>query len=142
MELYIRAGMKRFKNIISLAFLLLMSSAYAEDPGVFFIKPSNGDVVDKTFEVVFGISGMTLAPAGTYDSGTGHHHLIIDAPLPDLSMPVPANTQYLHFGKGQDKTMITLEPGKHKLQMILGDGNHIPHSPPIYSEIIEIEVKP
>ena len=134
--------MKRFKNIISLAFLLLMSSAYAEDPRVFFIKPSNGDVVDKTFEVVFGISGMTLAPAGTYDSGTGHHHLIIDAPLPDLSMPVPANTQYLHFGKGQDKTMLTLEPGKHKLQMILGDGNHIPHSPPIYSEIIEIEVKP
>ena len=142
MGLYFRAGMKRFKNIISLAFLLLMSSAYAEDPRVFFIKPSNGDVVDKTFEVVFGISGMTLAPAGTYDSGTGHHHLIIDAPLPDLSMPVPANTQYLHFGKAQDKTMITLEPGKHKLQMILGDGNHIPHSPPIYSEIIEIEVKP
>ena len=99
-------------------------------------------MVDKTFEVVFGISGMTLAPAGTYDSGTGHHHLIIDAPLPDLSMPVPANTQYLHFGKGQDKTMLTLEPGKHKLQMILGDGNHIPHSPPIYSEVIEIEVKP
>ena len=142
MELYIRVGMKRFKNIISLAFLLLMSSAYAEDPRVFFIKPSNGDVVDKTFEVVFGISGMTLAPAGTYNNGTGHHHLIIDAPLPDLSMPVPANTQYLHFGKGQDKTIITLEPGKHKLQMILGDGNHIPHSPPIYSEIIEIEVKP
>ena len=120
----------------------MASSVYAEDSRVFFIKPSNGDVVDKTFEVVFGISGMTLAPAGTYDSGTGHHHLIIDAPLPDLSMPVPANTQYLHFGKGQDKTMLTLEPGKHKLQMILGDGNHIPHSPPIYSEIIEIEVKP
>ena len=74
MELYFRAGMKRFKNIISLAFLLLVSSAYAEDSRVFFIKPSNGDVVDKTFEVVFGISGMTLAPAGTYDSGTGHHH--------------------------------------------------------------------
>ena len=142
MELYFRTGMKQFKNIISLAFLLLVSSVYAEDSRVFFINPSNGDVVDKTFEVVFGISGMTLAPAGTYDSGTGHHHLIIDAPLPDLSMPVPANKQYLHFGKGQDKTMITLEPGKHKLQMILGDGNHIPHSPPIYSEIIEIEVKP
>ncbi len=142
MGLYFRAGMKRFKNIISLAFLLLMSSAYAEDPGVFFIKPSNGDVVDKTFEVVFGISGMTLAPAGTYNNGTGHHHLIIDAPLPNLSMPVPATKQYLHFGKAQDRTMITLDPGKHRLQMILGDGNHIPHSPPIYSEIIEIEVKP
>ena len=142
MGLYFRARMKRFINIISLAFLLLMSFAYAEDPGVFFIKPSNGDVVDKTFEVVFGISGMTLAPAGTYDSGTGHHHLIIDAPLPDLSMPVPATKQYLHFGKAQDRTMITLDPGKHRLQMILGDGNHIPHNPPIYSEIIEVEVKP
>tara|TARA_B100001996_G_scaffold291054_1_gene231265 strand:- start:3459 stop:3887 length:429 start_codon:yes stop_codon:yes gene_type:complete len=142
MGLYLRAGMKRFKNIISLSFLLLISSVYGEDSSVFFIKPSNGDVVDKTFEVVFGINGMTLAPAGTYDNDTGHHHLIIDAQLPDLSMPVPATKQYLHFGKAQDRTMITLEPGKHTLQMILGDGNHIPHNPPIYSEIIEIEVKP
>ena len=59
MGLYLRAGMKRFKNIISLSFLLLISSVYGEDSSVFFIKPSNGDVVDKTFEVVFGINAVS-----------------------------------------------------------------------------------
>ena len=120
----------------------MTSSIYSEDSRVFFIQPSDGDVLDTTFEVIFGIEGMSLAPAGTYESNTGHHHLIIDAPLPDLSMPVPASEQYIHFGKAQDRVMITLKPGKHSLQMILGDGNHIPHDPPLYSEKIIIEVKP
>ena len=57
-------------------------------------------------------------------------------------MPVPATKKHLHFGKAQDRVKITLEPGKHTLQMILGDGNHIPHKAPIYSEIIVIEVRP
>ncbi len=134
--------MIRFKYIISTVFLLMTSSIYSEDSRVFFIQPSDGDVLDTTFEVIFGIKGMSLAPAGTYESNTGHHHLIIDAPLPDLSMPVPASEQYIHFGKAQDRVMITLKPGKHSLQMILGDGNHIPHDPPLYSEKIIIEVKP
>ena len=108
--------------------LLMASPIYSEEPSVFFIQPSNGDTVDSTFEVIFGIKEMTLAPAGTYEDNTGHHHLIIDAPLPNLAMPVPASKQYLHFGKAQDRVTITLKPGKHTLQMILGDGNHIPHS--------------
>lgn len=134
--------MKQFTQLACIFSLLFSAAIYAEDSKVFFIEPSNGDTVDQTFEVVFGISGMTLAPAGTYEAGTGHHHLIIDSPLPDLTMPVPATKKHLHFGKAQDRVKITLEPGKHTLQMILGDGNHIPHKAPIYSEIIVIEVRP
>ena len=134
--------MKKFTHIICLYLLLAPADFYAKDSKVFFIEPSDGDLVDQTFEVVFGISGMTLSPAGTYEIGTGHHHLIIDAPLPDLTMPVPATKNHLHFGKAQDRVKITLEPGQHTLQMILGDGNHFPHKPPIYSEIIVIEVQP
>ena len=134
--------MKQFTQITCIFILLFSTAIYAEDSKVFFIEPSDGDVVGQTFEVVFGISGMTLSPAGTYEIGTGHHHLIIDAPLPDLKMPVPATKNYLHFGKAQDRVKITLEPGQHTLQMILGDGNHIPHKPAIYSEIIVIEVQP
>ena len=99
-------------------------------------------MVDKTFEVVFGIEGMTLAPAGTYENNTGHHHLIIDAELPALSLPIPASENYVHFGKGQDRTELTLEPGRHSLQLLLGDGNHVPHQPPVASKKIEVIVKP
>ena len=134
--------MMRLKKIIFMTLLLMASPIYSEEPSVFFIQPSNGDTVNSTFEVIFGIKQMSLAPAGTYEDNTGHHHLIIDAPLPNLAMPVPATKQYLHFGKAQDRVTITLEPGKHTLQMILGDGNHIPHKPPIYSEVIVIEVRP
>ena len=72
---------------------------------------------------------------------TGHHHLIIDADLPDLGMPIPANDSYIHFGDGSTATEITLEPGQHTLQMLLGDHLHVPHDPPIVSEPITITVE-
>ena len=73
---------------------------------------------------------------------TGHHHLIIDAELPALSLPIPASENYVHFGKGQDRIVLTLGPGKHSLQLLLGDGNHVPHQPPVASKKIEVVVKP
>ena len=102
MGLYPWTRMMRLKKIIFMTLLLMASPIYSEEPSVFFIQPSNGDTVDSTFEVIFGIKEMSLAPAGTYEDNTGHHHLIIDAPLPNLAMPVPATKHYLHFGKAQD----------------------------------------
>ena len=137
--------MREYRVIFIMFFLLCcngLSLAVETSTKVFIIQPKNGEIVDKTFEVIFGIEGMTLAPAGTYENNTGHHHLIIDAELPALSLPIPASENYVHFGKGQDRTVLTLEPGKHSLQLLLGDGNHVPHQPPISSTKIEVVVKP
>ncbi|GIT37985.1 MAG: hypothetical protein Ct9H300mP6_18530 [Gammaproteobacteria bacterium] len=96
-------------RVIFITFFLVcfngLSLAKESSTKVFIIQPKNGEMVDKTFEVVFGIEGMTLAPAGTYQNNTGHHHLIIDAELPALSLPIPASENYVHFGKGQDRTL-------------------------------------
>ncbi|SVB81733.1 uncharacterized protein METZ01_LOCUS234587, partial [marine metagenome] len=128
-------------KVISLIILLIFSvnlMAHEESfKRVVILQPVNGEKVDQTFEVYFGIEGMTLASAGTYEPATGHHHLIIDADLPDLSLPIPSSSNYLHFGQGQDQTQLTLMPGKHTLQLILGDGNHIPHKQPLISKKIE-----
>ena len=133
-------------KIISLIILLIFSVnllAHEESSKrVVILQPKNGENVNQTFEVYFGIEGMTLAPAGTYEPATGHHHLIIDADLPNLLLPIPSSSNYLHFGKGQDHTQLTLIPGKHTLQLILGDGNHIPHKQPLISKKIEITVRP
>jgi len=133
-------------KVISLIILLIFSvnlMAHEESfKRVVILQPVNGEKVDQTFEVYFGIEGMTLASAGTYEPATGHHHLIIDADLPDLSLPIPSSSNYLHFGQGQDQTQLTLMPGKHTLQLILGDGNHIPHKQPLISKKIEITVRP
>lgn len=108
----------------------------------YIISPADGDTVDSTFTVLFGLSGMGVAPAGTVAENTGHHHLLIDVDqMPDLSAPLPATDHIRHFGGGQTETRITLPPGKHTLQLVLGNQGHIPHNPPVMSEKITVVVK-
>jgi Domain of unknown function (DUF4399) len=109
---------------------------------VFFIEPADGASVKSPFKVKFGIEGMEVAPAGTDKKHSGHHHLLIDASLEDYGSPIPADDNYRHFGKGQTETEVSLPPGKHTLQLILGDMNHIPHEPAIESDVITITVEP
>ncbi len=91
--------------------------------------------------MVFGLKGMGVAPAGTDKENTGHHHLIIDAPLPPLDEPIPADDHHVHFGGGQTETTIELAPGTHTLQLLLADQNHVPHEPPVVSDRITITVE-
>ena len=84
---------------------------------------------------------MVVAPAGEDTPHSGHHHLLIDTGLPDLGLPVPKDDQHMHFGDGSTVTEITLEPGEHTLQMLLGDHLHIPHDPPLISDQITIYVE-
>ena len=112
-----------------------------EGARVFFISPSDGDTVSNPVKVVFGIAGMSVAPAGDQTPHSGHHHIIIDADLPDLNFPIPASDNYVHFGDGRTETEITLQPGEHTLQMLLGDHTHIPHDPPLMSEKITVFVE-
>ena len=105
------------------------------------LSPADGAVVASTFTVQFGLRGMGVAPAGINIQGTGHHHLLVDTDvLPDLHFPLPASGQVIHFGKGQTETQLTLSPGEHTLQLILGDYLHIPHDAPVLSEKITITV--
>ena len=112
-----------------------------EGASVFFISPIDGETVTNPFVVEFGISAMELVKAGDNQAGSGHHHLIIDAGPPDLSMPIPADEHYMHFGDASASTELTLEPGSHTLQLLLGDFLHIPHDPPVLSTTITIIVE-
>ena len=109
---------------------------------VYIINPKDGATVDNPVRVQFGLKGMGIAPAGIKFDNTGHHHLLIDTDAPaDQSAPLPASDKIVHFGKGQTETTVTLTPGKHTLQLLLGDSNHVPHSPPVLSKKITITVK-
>ena len=86
---------------------------------------------------------MGVAPAGVEKPNAGHHHLLIDTDPPaDLSVPLPATDKILHFGKGQTETTLTLPPGRHTLQLVLADQNHVPHNPPVTSKKVTITVAP
>ena len=114
----------------------------SEDRKVFFVSPSNGENVESPVIVKFGVIGMSIVPAGEDKPMSGHHHLLINLEkLPDMSMPIPADNNHLHFGKGQTETTIELPKGKHTLQLLLGNHIHIPHKIPLLSEKIEIIVE-
>ncbi len=119
----------------------MVRSTSAPGASVFIISPLNGSTVTSPVTVKFGISGMAVAPAGQFTDNSGHHHLLIDAALENPDQPIPGDANHRHFGKGQTETVIELEPGQHTLQLVLGDGNHIPHQPPVMSEIVTITVE-
>jgi hypothetical protein len=109
---------------------------------VYIVSPKDGAKIKGPVTVVFGLKGMGIAPAGIKLENTGHHHLLIDSSPPaDLSLPLPANEKTVHFGKGQTETTLTLAPGKHTLQLVLGDFVHIPHEPAVVSKQITIVVE-
>jgi Domain of unknown function (DUF4399) len=109
---------------------------------VYIISPRDGATVHNPVLVQFGLKGMGIAPAGVKFDNTGHHHLLIDTEAPaDHNAPLPATDKIVHFGKGQTETTLTLSPGKHTLQLLLADMNHVPHQPPVISTKITITVK-
>jgi len=108
---------------------------------VFFITPVDGATVTNPISIEFGIAGMDVVKAGNNQPNSGHHHLLIDTGLPDMGLPIPANEHHVHFGDGSVSTQISLPPGEHKLQMLLGDHLHIPHNPALTSAQITITVE-
>jgi len=116
-------------------------SAAPEGAKVTITSPANGATVSSPVTVQFAIEGMTLAAAGTPDAGTGHHHLLIDTGMPALDQPIPKDANHVHFGQAQTEGQVELAPGQHTLQLVLGDGNHVPHDPPVASEVITITVQ-
>lgn len=140
--------MKTLKILIALAALVIGGVAIAGDSPapknayLYIGWPNDGEVIySNNFRVWFGLRKMGVSPAGVDKPMTGHHHLIIDAPLPPMDEEIPADHNHLHFGKGQTETRITLTPGTHTLQLLLADRNHIPHNPPVMSRKITITVK-
>lgn len=128
-------------TLMATSALALDRSAAPEGSLAYIVSPLDGQELTSPVTVVFGLKGMGVAPAGVEKEHTGHHHLLINTPVPALDLPVPADENHLHFGKGQTEVTIELAPGKHTLQLLLGNHLHVPHDPAVTSEVIEITVK-
>lgn len=112
------------------------------DAYVYIGWPLDGATVNSNhIKIWFGTRNFGIAPAGVTTRNTGHHHLLIDVPVPPLDQPIPNDRNHLHFGLGQTETVIELPPGKHTLQLLMGDADHVPHDPPLMSKRITIYVR-
>jgi hypothetical protein len=112
----------------------------APNAEVYFIDLKDGATVPAKLKVYFGLRNMGIAPAGSDRDNSGHHHLLIDTELPPLDKPIPNDFNHLHFGAGQTEAEITLKPGEHTLQLLMGDKDHVPHTPPVMSQRIRVRV--
>ena len=144
-ESLIKSLIKLF-TIKCLSLLFAVSVIFAGEtpsvPGtkVYFINIKDGQTLKSPFLVQFGLTGeMGIAPALADWPDTGHHHLIINAPPPNENKAI--SKKQLHLHKGQTEITIKLPPGKHTLQAVLGDYSHIPHDPPVMSEVITVTVE-
>jgi len=142
-------GLRFLSSLAALAMLAslptVLSAQTASPPGamVYIISPKDGETVTGPFKVQFGLTGMGIAPVGVQTNNTGHHHLIVDAKLSDeeLKRPIAVDAQHVHFGGGQTEAMVTLPPGRHTLQLVLGDHAHTPHNPPVMSQVVTVTVR-
>ncbi|WP_428504859.1 DUF4399 domain-containing protein [Roseateles sp.] len=104
-----------------------------------FTNLQDGAKIETPFLLTFGLTGMGIAPITKAQSKTGHHHLLINRDLPlDFNQPLPFNEQYVHFGKGQMETVLTLKPGDYTLRLVLADHRHVPNF--VYSKPLKITV--
>lgn len=129
------------KALLSAVLFLSLSSAFAAAKSkVMFVSPKDGETVAQTFEVHFGVEGMTVAKAGDLKEGTGHHHLIIDGKPVKKGEVVPKDETHKHFGDGATSTKVTLSPGKHTLTLQFADGTHKSYGDE-YATTITVNVK-
>ncbi len=147
--------MKRLLTLTAATIFCTLVSANAGDTPApegamqYIVNLKDGDTVTSPVTVIFGIKGMGVAPAGVEKEHTGHHHIFLNRPLfgegeegkDEYDANIPADENHIHFGGGQTEKKLELTPGKHTIQLVFADKDHIPHNPPIFTEQITINVK-
>lgn len=130
-------------NLAATGIALAGDTPSAGNAVVYIGWPNDGEVLPagRPFRVWFGLRNMGVAPKGIKFNNTGHHHLLIDTDLPAMDQEIPSDRKHLHFGAGETETMLELPPGKHTLQLLMGDYRHLPHDPPVVSKKITITVR-
>lgn len=139
--------MRAWTMLAALLAAVAITPVYAQrepspkDAAVYIIWPYDGAVIKGGFWLRMGLRNMGVVPKGGQFPHAGHHHVLIDTELPPLDQQIPSDRNHLHFGAGETEARIELPPGTHTLQLLLGDHNHVPHDPPVYSDRITVTVR-
>jgi hypothetical protein len=113
------------------------------DAELYIIAPANGQTVRSPFWVTMGLRNFGVTRAGDKAPGAGHHHILVDVDEKTIEPdePIPQDKNHLHFGAGQTEARVELPPGRHTLQLVLGDSEHLPFgNPPLVSKKIVVNV--
>jgi len=107
---------------------------------VYFINLKEGQTIKSPYVIQIGLtSQMGIAPALADWPDTGHHHIIVDSTITNMNKSI--SSKHIHLSKGQSEISVDLTKGKHTIQIVFADYSHIPHDPPVMSEVINITVE-
>ena len=99
---------------------------------VTIVEPANGATVPAgSVTVRLTVTGVPIVPAGDTTSGTGHHHLYLDADVTDPTVPIPTVPgSIIHMGDASSEYVFeNVPPGEHRLIAVVADGIHVPLQP-------------
>ncbi len=105
------------------------------------LQPQDGATVTSPLTVIVAMQGGMEMAGGMHHAGA-HLHLVIDSPLPVAGARIPVDSHHIHFMHGQTQTTIDLAPGKHTLQLILGNVAHTVAPDAPHSSLVTFTVKP
>jgi Domain of unknown function (DUF4399) len=127
--------------ILAISFNTAFAHGVAKNSSAFILSPKNNASVNSPVTIKFGVKGLLIAPAGVNKHKAGHFHLLLDVQK-ELSMgdPIPRDKHHLHFDQGETQTTLDLSPGKHTLQLVVGDEEHEPFEE-LISKKVTIVVK-
>ena len=115
-------------------------SEIEDEARAYFVSPTDGATVPTTFPVLMNVEGLTLAPAGTLEDGSGHLHILVDADFIPPGQVIPNDVRHLHYGDASTETELTLPPGPHVLRLQFADGAHIALDGDAYRDEVRITV--
>ena len=112
----------------------------ADAPRAFFVGLASGDTVPLLAELEFGVENFGIEPVGDgfVHEGMGHFHLGVDTDCLDPGVIIPTAAPWIHFGDGNNLIEIDLEPGRHRLVVQIGDGEHRTLDEPGLCQVIEV----
>ncbi|MBD2750195.1 DUF4399 domain-containing protein [Microvirga sp. BT688] len=146
MHVIVRQGALAAAFVVSFGWACWSAQAQTPAPAdaaLYIIYPVDGQRIRGSFPVRFGLRNMGITHAGDRTPNTGHHHLLVDVDEAiEPNEPIPTDKQHIHFGAGQTETRLDLPPGKHVLQLVLGDADHKPFAPLLISKKITVTVLP
>jgi len=116
------------------------NQAHQPSKKVFFKNINSSDTLTSPFIIEMGVSGMQIKPAGTLETGTGHHHLIIDKGFLAYGEIIPMDKQHLHYGKGDSVVTVELDSDPHTLTLQFANGMHMSYGEQ-FSNQINIYIK-
>ena len=114
------------------------TSVHVKGPTVTATAPTTAKVGEPV-AVTVKTEGVRLVAADGDTSGrSGHLHVFIDRSPTAAGEPIPKADDVIHSASPKIDLPAFTTPGEHTVWVVLGDGNHVPFSPPAMDKLTVI----